>query len=143
MGFGFGVPEPVRLADGAVSDQGPWTYRIERYKPGWRLLNRDPDGSWTALHTFVEDPQHWIDYMVTNYFVSTHPSSPFTGNVIAMRTTEKSRIRLHARDLTTVTPDGRTTTRTLSGDELLAELRTTFDIRLGDADAKALSVAER
>lgn len=143
VGFGFGVPEPVRLADGAVSEQGPWTYRMERYATGWRLLNRAPDDSWSPLHTFVEDPQHWIDYAVTNYFVSTHPSSPFVGRPVAMRTTNEARIRLHGRDLTTITPDGRTTTHTLPAADLPTELHATFGITLTDVDAKTLSAAER
>jgi len=142
VGFGFGVPEPVPLTDGAVSHQGPWTYKIERHGPGWRLLNQNPDGSWAPLHTFVEDPQHWIDYHVTNHFVSTHPSSPFVGHIMAMRTTNESRTRLRARELTTITPNGHTTTRPLPGDELAAELRTTFGITLTDPDAKALDAAE-
>lgn len=143
VGFGYGVPEPVPLADGAVSEQGPWTYRMERYGAGWRLLDREPDGSWAPLHTFVEDPQHWVDYFATNHFVSTHPSSPFVGTSVAMRTTEEARIRLRGRELTTLTKDGRTTTRHLHGDALPAELRATFGITLDDVDAKALNAAER
>lgn len=143
VGFGFGVPEPVPLTDGAVSTQGPWAYRIDRTGPGWRLSNREPDGTWSPLHTFVEDPQHWIDYVVTNHFVSTHPSSPFVGHIMAMRTTDESRIRLRARTLTTITADGRTTTTTLDGTALPEALRTTFGITLDDTDAKALDAAER
>lgn len=139
VGFGFGVPEPVALTDGAVSPQGPWAYRIDRFGPGWRLSNREPDGAWSPLHTFVEDPQHWIDYVVTNSFVSTHPSSPFVGHIMVMRTTDEARLRLRGRELTTITADGRTTVRTLEGDALPAELRTTFGIALDDVDAKALA----
>lgn len=142
VGFGFGVPEPVPLADGAVSEQGPWTYRMERYGDGWRLGTREADGSWTGLHTFVEEPQHWIDYVVTNHYVSTHPGSPFVGHVVAMRTTDESRLRVRGRELTTVTPDARTITRALAPDELVEELRTTFGIVLDDAEAKALIAAE-
>ena len=142
IGFGFGVREPVPLAEGAVSEQGPWAYRMERYGDGWRLRNREADGTWTALHSFVEEPQHWIDYVVTNHFVSTHPSSPFAGHVMVMRTTDEHRQRIRGRELFTVTPDGRTSTRTLTGDELVAELRTTFGIVLDDAEAKGLAAAE-
>lgn len=138
VGFGFGVPEPVPLVDGAVVEQGPWTYGMRREGDGWLLSTREPDGTWSRLHTFVEDPQHWIDYVVTNHFVATHPSSPFVGHVIAMRTTDTARTRLRARDLTTIDPDGRTTVQSLTGEAVLRTLRTTFAITLTNADAKAL-----
>ncbi|HEY3687771.1 MAG TPA: arylamine N-acetyltransferase [Streptosporangiaceae bacterium] len=143
VGFGFGVPEPVPLADGAVSEQGPWAYRIERYGPGWRLLSREADGTWSPLHTFIEDPQHWVDYFTTNYFVSTHATSPFVGHAVAMRTTDAARTRLRGRELTTIAPDGRTDVRALDDDSLVAVLRGTFGIALPDDDAKALVTAVR
>lgn len=138
VGFGYGVPEPVPLADGAVSEQGPWAYRVERFGAGWRLRSREAGGDWAPLHTFVADPQHWIDYFATNYFVSTHATSPFVGHAIAMRTTDAARTRLRDRELTVTAPGGRTDTRTLDDDTLVDALRTTFGIALTDDDAKDL-----
>ena len=141
VGFGFGVPEPVPLADGAVVEQGSWTYGMRREGDGWLLSTREPDGTWSRLHTFVEDPQRWIDYVVTNYFVSTHPSSPFVGHAIAMRTTDTTRTRLRDRDLSTIHPDGATDVRTLTNDTLLATLHTGFAVNLATTDATALLAA--
>lgn len=76
--------------------QGDRTYRLapSRVRPAripprgdaWRLQAPDHDGGWDALYEFTTDPIAPIDARVHKHFTSTHPSSPFVGQVVAFRT---------------------------------------------------------
>lgn len=130
VGFGAALLEPIPFSDGAVSRQGGWTYGLERVEDGpWLLRSSDPNG-WSDLYAFTLEPQRPIDYAVHNHYTSTHPDSPFVGQVVAIRTTPEVRHTLRGRELTVFHPGGSTDSRDLAVDELADVLRGTFGIDL-------------
>jgi N-hydroxyarylamine O-acetyltransferase len=140
VGFGAALLEPVPFEDGAVSRQGDWTFRLERAPAGvWRLrslLGRPAE--WSDLYTFTLEPQHLVDYVVSNHFTATHPSSPFVGHPVAMRTEPRFRLILRDHELLSARPDGDDDPRALTDDEVLHELTTTFGIDLTPAETAQL-----
>ena len=77
---GFGgqrLMEPVLLEDGATSQQGGWTYRLNREGAGSWVLRVWRPGGWFDLYGFTLEPRHHGDYVVYNHYTSTSPDSPF------------------------------------------------------------------
>lgn len=115
VGFGGeGLLEPLPLADGATANQGSWTYRLERRPhdsapPGaaesWVLRSLHRDG-WFDLYSFTLEPQHQVDYVVHNHFISTHPDSPFVGRPVVQWYGAHVRKSLIGRCLTVRHGDG-------------------------------------
>lgn len=138
VGFGAALLDPVRFAAGAICRQDEWTFRLDR-GPGelWRLGSLHA-GAWSDLYSFGLDAQHHVDYVVTNHFTATHPSSPFTGQAVAMRTEHDHRLTLRGRELTTSFPDGTDEHRRLSDDEVVRVLTDTFQIDLDSIDVADL-----
>src|SRR5690606_38462407 len=50
------------------------------------LLRARVAGEWRELYAFDLQPQHDIDLEVGNWYVSTHPESPFLGQLRVART---------------------------------------------------------
>ncbi len=140
VGFGASLLEPVRFEDGAVSRQDDWTFRVERAPADvWRLRSRlGSPADWSDLYTFTLEPQHHVDYVVANHFTATHPSSPFVGHPLAMRTEPTFRLILRDHELLRSRPDGDDDPRALSDDEVVHELTTTFGIALTPAEVASL-----
>lgn len=132
VGFGGGVLEPIPLEHATTARQGGWTYRLDQGDDGvWLLRSLRPDGA-SSLYSFTEEPHRWVDYELINYYTSTHPDSPFTGRVVAMRIEDQAHHTLAGRELTTMYPDGANERRGVADDELVAVLGDTFGIRLHD-----------
>jgi N-hydroxyarylamine O-acetyltransferase len=79
-----------------------------------------------------------VDYVVSNHFTATHPSSPFVGHPVAMRTEPRFRLILRDHELLSARPDGDDDPRALTDDEVLHELTTTFGIDLTPAETAQL-----
>jgi N-hydroxyarylamine O-acetyltransferase len=90
--------EPVRLLESAGQ---------------WRLQAK-VGGQWRALYRFTLQPCENIDYAVANHYVSTHPDSQFTSELIVARTATDQRLALRNHDFTVRHRDGRTEHYTLS-----------------------------
>ncbi len=132
VGFGAGLLEPLRWDDaGGESRQGSWTYQLVARGSGtWHLRERlGPE--WQVLYTLTGDRQHASDVEVANHFTATHPSSPFTGQLVVMRRDLDTRRRLLGRRLSTTRPDGTTDERTLTDTEVGDALRNDFGLSLG------------
>jgi N-hydroxyarylamine O-acetyltransferase len=139
VGFGAALLEPIPLVDGAESRQGEWTNGVRRDADGlWRLRTRDDD-AWNDLYAFTGEPQHPNDYRVYNHFTSTHPASPFVGQLVAIRLTPTERLTLRGTELTTVRPTGIVSQRQVPIPEMTGVLRKTFGIALDDANAATLT----
>jgi N-hydroxyarylamine O-acetyltransferase len=82
----------------------------------WVLQAKTP-GGWFDFYAFTLEPQELVDYEVANYYVSTHPDSPFTRSLVAQRPTPEARYLLRNRELTTETATG-SETRAVSDAEL-------------------------
>lgn len=86
VGFGGMVPTaPLRLdtTDDQPTPHG--SYRFAR-SGGSYILHARVTGQWRALYRFDLQPPEEIDLVVGNWYVCTHPDSPFLGKLIAART---------------------------------------------------------
>jgi N-hydroxyarylamine O-acetyltransferase len=106
VGFGVGMLTPMPLRDGIVMDQAGWKHRLTRDGRRWTLA-RQTDQGWEPQHQFDEDAQRPIDYEVAHHYVSTHPHSPFTHQLVVMRLAPGLSRRLVGTTLTDEYADGR------------------------------------
>jgi len=137
VGFGASLLEPLPM-ESTIARQGAWTYRLEDSGPGeWLLQSRHPD-EWSQLYAFTLEAQRPIDYAVYNHYTATHPRSPFTGQVVALRTDPQIQHALRGRELTTTRPDGTSESLQLTADEALGVLADLYGIRLGADDVATL-----
>ena len=70
------------------------------------------------MYAFTLEPQYLVDYEVTNYYVSTHPSSIFVQTMTAQLPTPEARYILRGREFT-IERQGTTQTRTIADDDVL------------------------
>ncbi|MFD4668382.1 arylamine N-acetyltransferase [Lentzea sp. NPDC058450] len=85
VGFGAGVLRPMPLVDGAEVDQAGWPHRL-RHEDGRWVLEKLEEEVWTLQHAFETGvEQRPVDYDAANYYVATHPRSPFSRQLVAMR----------------------------------------------------------
>jgi len=88
VGFGGMVPTAPLLLDCADEQLTPHeSYRIEQHADGYTLRARVAD-EWRAMYIFDLQRQEDIDYAVGNWYVSTHPESPFARQLMVARTGE-------------------------------------------------------
>jgi N-hydroxyarylamine O-acetyltransferase len=84
VGFGLGtLSEPIPFAPGDEHEQQGWRFRI--VQDGHELLLQSVDGEdWADVYAFSPQPSPAVDLETSNWFVSTHPHSPFvTGLIVA------------------------------------------------------------
>ncbi|NUO74734.1 MAG: arylamine N-acetyltransferase [Lysobacter sp.] len=85
VGFGSMVPTgPLRLDSEQPQATPHEDYRVNRFGEGYILRARVGD-EWRGLYVFDLQPAAEIDYVVGNWYVSTHPESPFRGQLYAAR----------------------------------------------------------
>ena len=71
------------------------------------LVAKSTEDDWEPLHGFSDLPAHHVDYVVAHHYVSTHPRSPFTGQLVVMRLDHGLSRRLVGHELTVERADGR------------------------------------
>lgn len=137
-GFGDESPlEPVRFEDGATLTVGDWTWRLDLEGAEWILRCKHADG-WFDVYALRLERHHMVDFDMINHFSYADPNSVFVGRLVVQRGGEKERRVLKDHVLVTQHADGRTESTELTGDQIVQELRTTFNITLRDADAAEL-----
>ena len=118
---GFGghmLAHPIRLAPGMEQEQATATLRLVEADGAMTLQTRFATG-WQEMYRFTSEAQFSADYMVSNWFTSTHPTSIFTNGLLAERLTPAVRYSLFNRRLTERWADGRVVERALlDGDDL-------------------------
>jgi N-hydroxyarylamine O-acetyltransferase len=88
-------------------------------------------GEWGDLYRFSLEPQVGADYEVASWYLSTHPTSFFRGNLLAERLTPECRLSLFNTRLTRIGRAGDTDVQTLtSASELAATLEEEFGLAL-------------
>lgn len=122
VGFGAGLLTPMPLRDGVVVDQAGWKHRLTRDGRYWTLAKQTEQG-WEPQHQFDEQPQRPIDYEVAHHYVSTHPGSPFTHQLVVMRLEPGLSRRLVGTVLTAEDADGRVRRTPVPLEALEATLR--------------------
>lgn len=86
VGFGGMVPTGPLLLDSEAEQATPHeAYRLS-YVDGTYTLRARVADSWRAMYVFDLQTVADIDYVVGNWYVCTHPDSPFLGQMIAART---------------------------------------------------------
>lgn len=142
VGFGAGLLEPLPWS-GDATEQGSWAYRLDDRPDDIRVLEERGSVDWVPLYSFTTEPQHASDVEMANHFTSTHPSSPFVGQAIAMRREKHRRVRMRGRTVETLHPDGTSQFFSVPDDRLGEVLDTTFDIPLSGQEVEVLVAATR
>ncbi|HEX5421327.1 MAG TPA: arylamine N-acetyltransferase [Gammaproteobacteria bacterium] len=144
---GFGGPSPtapLRLEPGAVHATPHEPFRLVESDGGF-VLEVQFEGAWRPLYSFDLHPQLDVDFEVANYFVATHPASPFPTMLLAARALEDRRVALLNNRLTVYHSDGGVERRGLSTAEALREaLSDDFGIVLpvvGELDSVLIRIA--
>ncbi|RPK59271.1 Arylamine N-acetyltransferase [Streptomyces sp. ADI96-02] len=113
VGFGAvgGLVEPIRLEDGAEVADTPRRHRLVRTAhhgptPQWEL-RAERGGSWEPQYAFTPEPFEAPDFEMFNWYVATHPRSPFQQAVYAQRTLPDAHLALSGLDLVRRPPTGR------------------------------------
>ena len=142
------TPQGPRLVDvgfgGLTVTAGlQWEDRLEQRTPhgAYRLLQRDDywwlqslvAGEWKNLYRVRRLPMHGCDYEASSYFLSTHPQSIFTGNLMLARAGADRRWTLFNRELSEYRADGSVARRTLPDAEaLIAAVQDLFGLPVAD-----------
>ncbi|HEX8606973.1 MAG TPA: arylamine N-acetyltransferase [Pseudoduganella sp.] len=131
-GFGKATPTaPLRLAPGLAQATPHGMYRITEDGDGY-TLESETDGGWAPLYAFDLRPAYPVDIEMSNWYVSTHPASHFTRDLIAVRTVDGGRHVLHNARYAFHGIGAPVTRRELaSGDAIAHELETTFGLAAG------------
>jgi len=88
VGFGGMVPTAPLLLDSRAEQLTPHElYRIDLHVDGF-TLRANVAGEWRAMYIFDLQRQEDIDFAVGNWYVSTHPESPFAMQLMVARTGE-------------------------------------------------------
>lgn len=123
VGFGGNTPTgPLLLEEGTEQETPHETYRLTRIDDGdWRMqaLIRD---EWKTLYRFDLQRQYPVDYVATNYFLSTSPSSHFVTGLVAARAVEGKRLALRGREFAIHHMDGETERRRLESAAEIVEV---------------------
>lgn len=86
VGFGGMVPTaPLLLDSEDEQSTAHEPYRIHKQTDGY-LLRAKVAGEWRPMYLFDLQRQEDIDYTVGNWYVSTHPESPFAQRLMVART---------------------------------------------------------
>jgi N-hydroxyarylamine O-acetyltransferase len=140
VGFG-GVTQtaPLRFEAGAEADTGEGAFRLVDAGAGELQLQFRLPAGWAPVYQFAETPQQPVDYELANWFVSTHPSSPFVGSLMAAWVGENGRYAVYNNELSVYPHGGGAEKRELSAAELESLLHDTFGLaRPADADLAAV-----
>ncbi|MET9377046.1 arylamine N-acetyltransferase [Streptomyces sp. NPDC002992] len=137
-GYGYsGLMEALPLEDGATASVADWTWRLVAQGADW-VVEIPDGGGWFDMYSFRQEPQFRIDFEAAHYLSSTRPGSPFVGQLVAQKETEKERRLLRDTSLEIRYADGRVERRELSAADTVCALGELFSIVLDDDDERAL-----
>jgi N-hydroxyarylamine O-acetyltransferase len=148
VGFGLGtLLEPLPWGLGGAHEQSGWRFRV--IEDGPELVLQTADGEqWVDLYGFPPQPVPAIDVETVNWWVSTHPRSPFvTGLVVSAQADDGTRTSLSdwgELELTEQTPARRSVTPLAWEDipQLLADRFALSGFAL-DADDRLVLASDR
>jgi N-hydroxyarylamine O-acetyltransferase len=88
VGFGLGTPlEPLPFGPGDAHEQSGWRFRV--IEDGRELvLQTIEDGQWVDVYGFIPQPDPQVDLETSNWWVCTHPHSPFVTGLVASTQSE-------------------------------------------------------
>jgi N-hydroxyarylamine O-acetyltransferase len=98
VGFGGeGLLMPVPM-NGETAQQYLWQYRLFQESDDLWVLQSAGNG-WNDLYAFTLEPQHDVDFVMANYYVSTYPESPFVRSLTVQLPQSDRRQILRNREL--------------------------------------------
>lgn len=132
VGFGgLTMTAPLMLEPGKIQDSPHEQFKIEQQGDEY-IISVLLNGKWKAMYIFDLVPQYPVDYEMANHFVSSHPQSIFTTNLMLGRADDKARHAMQNRSYTRYTISGDKEQREIStADELLSLLNSAFQIETG------------
>ncbi|MGO4101199.1 arylamine N-acetyltransferase family protein [Pseudomonas sp. TAF7] len=136
VGFGSMVPTAPLILDTEDEQLTPHEpYRIEQHADGY-TLRANVGGEWRAMYIFDLQRQEDIDYTLGNWYVSTHPESPFVKQLMVARTGEGWRRTLNNGSFAIHRLGSESERRQVTDvDELIGLLEREFDIRVPAKEA--------
>jgi len=143
VGFGgLTLTAPLQLEPGREQKTPHEPFRIVEAGDHFRL-QAAIGGDWRSLYRFDLQPQYEVDYSVTNYFLSTSPTSHFLSSVIAARAAPDRRYALRGNRLSIHHLGGRTEqTEIATAAELADTLQGLLGIIIPDRTAFEAKVRE-
>jgi N-hydroxyarylamine O-acetyltransferase len=97
-GFGpFACQLPIPL-DGTPVPTGAPTHRLSREGNDW-ILYVTQEGKEVPAWISTMEEEYPVDFEMMNYYISTHPASFFTHNIIASAATEEGRVNIMNQDV--------------------------------------------
>ena len=95
VGWGDTFTQPLNIDTAAWQQQGLRAYRLEPFKTGYQLWQRDSEGQLERQYYFDLTPhQYPAEYEATCLYHQTSPQSIFTQKRIISRLTENGRVSL-------------------------------------------------
>ncbi|HSM80602.1 MAG TPA: arylamine N-acetyltransferase [Nodosilinea sp.] len=139
VGFGgLTLTAPLRLTPGLEQETPHERFRLVEGVEGLGglVLQAHLGDDWQPLYQFDLQPQYPCDYAVSNWHVSTHPSSLFVNHLIAARVDPHCRYGLRDTEFSTHFLAGQSERRQLASiEELQTILTNVFGLKLPkDAD---------
>lgn len=133
VGFGGMTPTtPLRLDIESTQETPNEPYRITRDGESF-ALTASIDGVWRTYYVFDLARPADIDFEVGNWYVSTHPASPFRDRLLAARAEPGIRHTLRGAEYAIHRIGQPSERRTLDGpEETVALLRTIFGVNVPD-----------
>lgn len=132
VGFGgVTLTGALRLEANVAQTTPHEPFRFVRPDDGdWRMQVQ-VQGEWKTLYRFDLQPQHPVDYVAPNHYLSTHPESHFVNRLIAARAAADRRYALQDRELAIHHLGGDTERRMLDSPKaVLGVLENELQIRL-------------
>lgn len=147
---GFGAltqTGPLLFVSGLEQETPHEPFRIVETGDHFRMQGK-AGGEWRTLYRFDLQRQYEVDYTVSNYFLSTSPTSHFRSSLIAARAVPGKRYALRNNRLSIHHTSGGSEQREIAtATELAGTLETMFDIDIPDREAfeakvRAINIAE-
>jgi N-hydroxyarylamine O-acetyltransferase len=130
VGWGDSFTQPLDIDDPSEQKQELRGYRVEPFKHGYQLWQRNFDGALERQYYFDLEPHLFPkDYLETCRYHQTSPSSIFTQRSIITRLTENGRVSLDNNKLT-ITSNGNKTTREVNEFERPGLIKQYFDFTI-------------
>lgn len=135
VGFGgLTLTEPLRLAADVTQQTSHEPFRLAGDN-GAFILQACLAGEWASLYRFTLEPAVPADYLVANWYTSSHPRSLFVANLLAARPDEGVRYALNNLTFTIRRRGEAPEVRQLAGvDALVAVLERHFGVTVTDPE---------
>ena len=129
-GFGgYGLIEPIALVAGPETEQFAWKFRLREESENW-ILQSVMRGYWQDQFSFTLEPQLPVDYILGNWFCSTHPESKFVQTLTAQLAGRTERHVLRNREHLIITPECERCELIASEEALLEVLANSFGLHI-------------